>query len=96
MIELVVASFAGWRIASLLVAEPGPFDVFKRIRALAGIHEGEPYTDNTLRGALGCVWCASMYTAPVCYAVAEWIAVWPIALIAVAGAAVVIHEYADN
>ncbi len=96
MIEAVLAAFAGWRIASLLVAESGPFDIFVRVRGWAGIREGEPYTDNTLRGALSCVWCASMYTAPLCYAVAEWIVLWPVTLIAVAGIAVLIHEKVND
>ena len=91
MIEAILAGLAGWRIASLLVNEDGPFDVFARLRHRVGIREGEPYDDNVLTGVLSCVWCCSVWTAGLSYAVAEWWAVWPVALVAATGIAAAIH-----
>ncbi len=61
-------SFATWRLASMLVREKGPWDLFVRIRALAGIthdEQGLPIQipDNVLAGILSCVWCCSIWVA---------------------------------
>lgn len=59
-------SFATWRLASLLVREKGPWDMFVWIRERTGIRHDEnktPYLipDNVLAGILSCTWCASMW-----------------------------------
>lgn len=66
LLELLVFALAVWRISSLLVNETGPFDIFVRIRTLAGIQhdeEGIPYLipHNLLAGILSCIWCCSIW-----------------------------------
>ncbi|MHA2079086.1 MAG: DUF1360 domain-containing protein [Candidatus Thorarchaeota archaeon] len=67
---------ATWRLASLLVNERGPFDIFMRIRELTGIeHDVEddffPWSipDTFFGNLFGCVWCMSVWVALFLYAV---------------------------
>lgn len=99
MIEAVLAAFAGWRIASLLVNEDGPWDAFHRLRDRVGaLQPDEPgeVGRNPLAGVLSCVWCCSVWTAGGAFVLAEWVALWPVAMAAAMGMAIVIHEYGDN
>lgn len=63
--KFAILALATWRLASLIVRENGPFDVFTRVRAFVGAEdEGE------LRGfaeLFSCVWCMSVWTAMVLY-----------------------------
>lgn len=66
--ELLIYGAATWRIASLLVRERGPFDVFVRIREKVGIlhdDEKEPvgYPETFFGELLSCVWCSSIWVA---------------------------------
>lgn len=66
--DLLIYGLATWRLASLFVQEDGPFDVFVKLRELAGIEHDEnkePYIipDNFFAGILSCVWCCSMWAA---------------------------------
>lgn len=86
--DLIFISLAAWRIASLLVREDGPFDIFEKIR-----RRFQPYGD-PLEGIgkmLACVWCTAVWTAIACYLI--WVA-WelPIILLAASAIAVVIEE----
>ena len=91
MIEAILAAFAGWRLALLLVSEQGPWDVFERLRTRVGIppqgQAGE-IPSNPLAGVLSCVWCCSVWTAGGAYLVAEFVILWPIAMIAAMGMAI--------
>lgn len=65
---LLLYGLATWRMSSLLVRERGPWDLFVRVRALAGIshtEEGKPFEipDNVLAGILSCTWCCSVWVA---------------------------------
>src|ERR1043166_8151181 len=54
--RLIIGSLATWRLASLLVHERGPFDVFVSLRsAIASTNNA------TLIGIVGCTDCASIY-----------------------------------
>jgi hypothetical protein len=76
----ILAGFAGWRLAYLLVYEEGPLGLVGRLRRALGVPvEGE------IRGVLGnllsCVLCLSFWTVLVMlgvYAVEPW-AVVPLA-----------------
>ncbi|MEE8361782.1 MAG: hypothetical protein V3R71_06470 [Gemmatimonadales bacterium] len=99
MIEAILAAFAGWRVASLMVNEAGPWDGFERLRIRVGIPpqgEAGEISSNPLAGALSCIWCCSVWTAGGAYLVAEFVVLWPVALVAAMGMAIVIHEYGDN
>lgn len=65
-IELVIFGLATWRVSSLIVDEDGPFDIFLRIRKLAGIvhdENGKPLMipERFFSKLLSCVWCASVW-----------------------------------
>ncbi len=71
LVELIVYGLATWRIASLLVDEPGPFRIFIRIRSLVGItHDMDDNVaiipDGFLPGILSCVWCCSVWVGLSC------------------------------
>ena len=66
IVEFVVFGLATWRIASLLVDEPGPFKIFIRIRELTGIKhdaDGNPLLipNGFFSEVLSCVFCASIW-----------------------------------
>jgi hypothetical protein len=56
----LTVGLGGWRLASLLVHEQGPFAVFARLRAWSLPEPGEEY--GFVAKVLDCVWCASIYT----------------------------------
>lgn len=62
--DLVILVLATWRIASLLAQEDGPFDLFERLRVLAGTRynqQSEPVGLTPLAQGLLCVWCTSVW-----------------------------------
>ena len=61
---LIVGTLATWRLTLLLVYESGPFDLFARLRATAGVHYNEfsqPVASNVVAQALTCHRCASVW-----------------------------------
>lgn len=61
----LILALACWRITSLVVYEQGPFDIFSKIRDIAGL---EYDTSGNVTGSrvkilsgLGCVWCISIW-----------------------------------
>lgn len=65
LVQFIISSLAVWRVSSLLVNEPGPWYVFKRLREQQGF---QYYPDgDTLHEpdnhVLGCVWCTSIWVA---------------------------------
>lgn len=68
MIEIIIFGLATWRIASLLVNEEGPYNIFEKIRVWSGIRHGldgeiELVPPNLTAGILSCVWCCSIWSA---------------------------------
>jgi hypothetical protein len=55
-----LVGLGGWRLASLLVAEEGPFAVFARARNAVLPAPGEEY--GFVAKVLDCVWCCSVFT----------------------------------
>lgn len=51
--QLVLLSFAAWRVSSLLVNEEGPFRIFEWFREKT----------HSLGGLLDCLWCTSVWVA---------------------------------
>lgn len=61
---MVILILATWRLSSLLASEPGPWDVFGRLRHLAGVRlddVGTPYGLDELARGLLCVKCNSVW-----------------------------------
>ena len=66
--ELIILSFAVWRIASLFVHEDGPLYIFRKLRELAGItHDAEGdhliVPETFICQLLSCVWCFSIWVS---------------------------------
>lgn len=82
--QAILIGLAAWRIASLLVNEDGPFNVFGRLRGLLGLNTPGEIT-GFLPTLFGCIWCISIWTA-----LAMW-GLWelePIAVVVIAAMSV--------
>jgi hypothetical protein len=55
IVDFVLAVFATWRVSFLLTQEDGPWDVFARLRRVAG--------DSMAGRALQCLYCTSLWVA---------------------------------
>lgn len=69
--RIIVAGLGGWRLASLLVAEAGPWDVFARFRSRIGVPEFGEVKSGFLPGLFSCVWCMSIWTTALCWGLWE-------------------------
>lgn len=75
--NFLILALATYRLAHLLADEPGPFDVFGRLRDRVGIGYddlGTPYGSNELARGMLCVKCNSVWLG-LGWAVAYWL--WP-------------------
>jgi hypothetical protein len=77
-LEFVILALATWRVATMLVNEPGPFHVFTRLRKATGIqHDADEkikiIPDRFAAGILSCVWCSSVWVG------AAWVTAWLLA-----------------
>lgn len=66
MMPLIVYGMAAWRVASMLVSESGPWDIFLKLRERAGIiHDDEGKAlvipDGFFPGIFSCIWCCSVW-----------------------------------
>ncbi len=66
--EALLIGLAGWRVASLLVNESGPFHIFRNLRSVLGFTHGDDgaviaWPDKFLPNLLSCVWCLSPWVA---------------------------------
>ena len=57
LFELIVKALAVWRISNLLVDEDGPYDIARKIRAIANDKNQQ------LGAMLDCLWCTSVWVA---------------------------------
>jgi hypothetical protein len=81
--QTVLVGLAAWRLASLFVNEDGPWAVFERVRRIAGVPaDGE--IDGVLPTLLTCMFCATVWTAAIMWAMWEFVSPWPVALAAAA------------
>lgn len=88
--EVLIIGLAAWRLAVLIVAEDGPFQMFAKLRRLAGVRAGREITG--LAFALTCVWCMSAYTAAAGWLTWELISPWPVLFFAAWGAALALDS----
>lgn len=68
-LDLGIIVLAVWRVSSLLTREDGPLLIFRWIRERSGIiHDdsGIPIAWDD-RNPLHCIWCVSLFVAPLCY-----------------------------
>jgi hypothetical protein len=72
---VTLLSLATWRLSSLLVNEPGPLDIFERLRVWLGVKYDEhsiAYGTNVVSKAFCCVWCLSLWISPVFAIATGW------------------------
>lgn len=67
LVRVVICGLAGWRLASLLVAEAGPWDVFERLRTRVGVPNFGEVASGLIPGMFSCVWCMSVWTVALCW-----------------------------
>lgn len=60
VIQMIVCGFAGWRSASMLSKEDGPFGIFDSIRQIVGVRPRSQIVG--LAKLWICVWCTSVWT----------------------------------
>ena len=94
MLEIIAIGLAGWRLASLLNQEAGPFMVFAVIRSRFGVrhfHDGTPesWPTNVLTSLLMCMWCLTIWTSTAMWGLWQWhsepvllMAGWTVAVVA--------------
>lgn len=61
---LLILILAAWRVSSLFVNEDGPFGMFAKLRAAAGINYDEysnAYSTTFWGGLFNCLWCFSVW-----------------------------------
>lgn len=91
LVQIVASGLAGWRLASLLVVERGPWSIFKRIRTRAGAEDFE--IDGFFAELLSCIWCTSVWTVA-----AMWVTwyIYPpvVGIVAAMGAAMIVERQA--
>ncbi len=66
--ETLIIGFAGWRVASLLTNETGPWKVFQNLRSVLGFTHGDDgsvtsWPDGFLPELFSCIWCMSLWAA---------------------------------
>lgn len=88
---IIVVGLAAWRLAVMLVREDGPWGVFERFRHALGVPPaGTPYAEDEVPmpgRILLCTWCASVWTALALWLCLQWLARWPVVVLAGAGVA---------
>lgn len=77
MLAVLIYGLATWRIASLFVNEPGPWDIFLKIREWTGIEHDDDkqktiIPDRTAANLLACVWCCSLWVG-VFWMAMDWL-----------------------
>jgi hypothetical protein len=63
---MILRVLATWRLAQLLHGEDGPWEIFAKLRDLAGIRYNEysrPVSDSQVGKMLLCFWCTSIWAA---------------------------------
>lgn len=101
MQRFVIVCLAVWRVSSLLVREQGPKNVFRNLREHYGIvydDDGEVLAtpdDGSIGDALSCLWCTSLWVAPLVLVLEK---VAPIAnnLLAASTGAVLIEDFING
>lgn len=72
LVQVALAGLGGWRLASLLVNEDGPWNVFRRIRGLGGLREGDlEIPGGFFPGLFSCIWCMTVWTSTAVFVFAS-------------------------
>lgn len=98
---LGVLGLACFRITSLLVHEAGPYDIFHRVRKMAGItfdKESNKIADGELGRMLLCPWCTSLWVGlglTVLYAISPPLSLYFSLPFALSAVCILVQELLD-
>ena len=67
--EIIIIGLAGYRLASFLVQEEGPFNIFEHIRKLAGVKTG--VIEGPLATLFICMFCMTVWMTLAAWVVYE-------------------------
>lgn len=103
-LEFFLLALAAWRLASMVVRERGPWDMFVWVRERAGIGHDESkvpmvYPDRFFAQLLSCTYCFSMWVGAFWvgfYLIAPLLATKIAAVFALSTAAIVIDKWMGN
>jgi len=90
VIDVLIVGLAAWRVASLIVHEDGPLEIFDRLRRRAGVYAEGPLSQ--IATMLTCVWCVSIWTALALWALHGVVPV-ATAIMAASAVAVAVETY---
>jgi hypothetical protein len=90
---LIIAILATWRVSCMIYFDPGPFELFERLRENLGVYitdkSGKPKT--FLARQFSCFWCITFYVALLVGPVALlW--PWPLIPLALSGGALLLSQ----
>lgn len=92
LVQVIVVGLAIWRVSAMLVYEDGPWAIFERFRTLVGIPPEGGRIEGFLPALLSCVWCTSVWLAPLMWSL--WYVHWAIpALLATSAVAIALERY---
>lgn len=98
----LILALATWRLSNLLVNEDGPWQMFTRLRTLAGVrYNGEDFqleAPTMLAGAFACIWCMSVWVGLFWWALWNaWpsLALWTTTPLAFSAAAILVDRLLD-
>ena len=96
-LDFFLVSLAVWRVSSLFAREEGPFDLFLRIRLLAGVKfdkSSEEIGTNWLSKGILCVWCNSIWFSVIgAFLLTQNALWWLITLLALSTVATIVDKY---
>ena len=98
LLDLCVTGLATWRLASLLAREEGPYKVLGRLRYLAGVRYDEhsiSYGATEVGRLLACLWCLSVWLAPLAIALLRHCP-WAARILAVSAVAIAVDRLAGG
>ena len=89
LVEVIVLMMAAWRITSLIGFEEGPFDIILKFRNKIGVaEEGENFTSKLFI----CIWCLSVWVAPVAVLVYLSLPLWVLLIPAVSTGVILLDK----
>jgi len=101
--DVLIYGLATWRISSILVNEAGPWDVFVRLRALAGIghdknRQAVIIPDGFFASILSCIWCCSVWVGLGWMALDRLLpfSIWLAAALAFSTVAVIVQRFVES
>lgn len=87
--RLIIAVLATWRLAHLIAAEDGPFDLIVRLRSRVG--------DGFVGKLMDCPYCLSIWIAiPFALMLAKTFVAWVAAWLAISGGASLLERLTDR